>query len=95
MSDVVPDGKIEQIVGAKRHVLRHLGRAVNAEQKVYILHSSRCKATTPDLRDCSYSRVLDEGIDVRDWEGWEDRAVVLGLARGGLVPLRLAEEMGR
>lgn len=88
MTELVDPDKIETIVGAKRHPIRHLGRAVSAEETVYILHSGLCKAEGKDLRECSYSRLLDRGIDLTIWADWQDRPVVLGLARQGLVPLR-------
>lgn len=88
MSAIVDPERIEGLVGAKRHPTRHLGRAVSAEQTVYVLHSALCKAKGDDLRDCSYSRALDLGIVPSRWEGREDRAVVLGLDRDGLVPVR-------
>lgn len=88
MSELVDPDRIEAIVGAPRHPLRHLGRAVSAEETVYILHSHRCKATSPDLLRCPYSRALDLGINPKAWDGWEDRAVVLGLTSEGLMPLR-------
>lgn len=88
MTEHVDPEKIENIVGAERHPTRHLGRAVTTEQVVYILHSALCKAKRDDLRECSYSRALDLGIALRRWAGHEDRAVVLGLDRDGLVPLR-------
>lgn len=94
MSAIVDPERIEGLVGAKRHPTRHLGRAVSAEQTVYVLHSALCKAKGDDLRDCSYSRALDLGIVPSRWEGHEDRAVVLGLDRDGLVPVREAEPNG-
>ncbi len=94
MSTLVPD-EIERIVGAERHPTRHLGRAVSLGQTVYILHSGVCKASGIDLRRCSYSRALDIGIDLVAWQGWEDRAVVLGLGRPGLTPLRDAPSEGQ
>lgn len=62
MSDLVPADQIEQIVGARRHKLAHLGRAVSAEQTVYVLHSFACRDSGIDLRTCVYSRALDAGI---------------------------------
>lgn len=89
MSDLIPAEDIEQIVGAKRHPLRHLGRAVSETQTVYILHSGNCKASGIDLRMCTYSRLLDLGIEPEAWAGWEDRPVVLGIGRGPrLIPSR-------
>ena len=88
MTNLVDHDQIERIVGARRSPLRHIGRAVSEEETVYILHSGRCKASGSDLRDCSYSRALDMGIDLDLWDGWEDKPVVLGLDRPGLIPLR-------
>lgn len=92
MSDLVPENQIERIVGAQRHPLRHLARADSKSNTVYVLHSMKCKASGIDLRQCSYSRWLDRGIDLVDWYDWEDRPVVLGVNREGrLVPLRSAQ----
>lgn len=90
MTDLVPTEDIEEIVGAKRHPLRHLGRADSETETVYILHSGRCKASGIDLRTCNYSRLLDQGIPLDRWEGWEDRPVVIHLSRWGLIPDREA-----
>lgn len=86
MSDLVDPDKIEQIVGAKRHPLMHIGRAVSEEETVYILHSGRCKARGQDLRECAFSRALDLGIALHAWEGWMDRPVFLQLGHPGLYP---------
>ena len=89
MSDLVPADDIEQIVGADRHPLRHLGRADSEAETVYILHSGRCKASRVDLRECTYSRLLDLGIERETWAGWEDKPVVLGIGHGPrLIPMR-------
>lgn len=90
MTDLVDPHRIEDIVGAPRNVRRHVGRAVSSEQTVYILHSTICKNTTEDLRTCSYSRLLDGGIDPEAWADWQDQPVVLGMDRRGLIPLRAA-----
>lgn len=79
MTDIVPAEDIERIVGVKRHALIHYGRAVSAEQRFYILHSKSCVDRLPDLRRCSFSRTLDNGIDPKDWDGHEDAAVRLGM----------------
>ena len=87
MSDLVPIDLIEQIVGARRHALAHLGRAVTAEQTVYVLHSQRCKDSGIDLRNCTYSRALDSGIEgLHEWDGQEDQVVTLQVAHGYLLP---------
>ncbi len=87
MTDLVPTDQIERIVGARRHPHQHLGRAVSAEQTVYILHSERCRDSGIDLRDCAYSKALDNGIDPDWWKGHEDQAVALGPYHGRLIPL--------
>ncbi|WP_449279112.1 hypothetical protein [Leucobacter sp. GX24907] len=87
MSVRVPADRIENIVGQRRHKKVHYGRAVSAEQTVYILHSHECREANPDLRECDYSEALDEGIDVTEWQGFEDEAVVLYIEDGRLLPL--------
>jgi hypothetical protein len=87
VSELVPTEKIERIVGAKRDAIQHLGRAVSMERYVYILHSQFCKDSGIDLRDCDYSAALGQGIDPDDWNGYEDRAVVLLINRGTLFPV--------
>ena len=87
MSDLVPADQIEDIVGAKRHPLHHLGRAVSTERTVYILHSQRCKDSGIDLRDCVWSRALDRGINEDEWRDCQDRPVVLHVWLGVLMPL--------
>lgn len=75
MTDIVPTEDIEQIVGVQRDRYEHWGRAVSAEQKVYILHSMVCLRITRDLRQCPFSLALDDGIDPARWT--EDVAVRL------------------
>jgi len=87
VADLVLADQIEQIVGARRHALAHLGRAVSAEQTVYILHSQRCKDSGIDLRSCIYSKALDGGISgLHEWDGQEDRVVTLQVVHGCLIP---------
>lgn len=83
MTDLVPAEVIERRVGARRHHTLHLGRAVSAEQKVYILHSVECRESSPDLRTCKFSLALDRGIDLSRWV--EDTPVVLVMERGRLL----------
>lgn len=87
VADLVDPDEIEQIVGARRHPHQHLGRAVSAEQTVYVLHSQRCKDSGIDLRECEWSWALDNGIDLADWKGYEDRAVVLAIIHDRLFPV--------
>ncbi len=77
MSDLVDASRLEEIVGASRHVADHIGRAVSSEQTVYILHSERCKAKYADLRECPYSLALDRGIDTTEWADFQDQSVKL------------------
>uniref|UniRef100_A0AAU7J8E8 Uncharacterized protein n=2 Tax=unclassified bacterial viruses TaxID=12333 RepID=A0AAU7J8E8_9VIRU len=88
MSRLESAERIEGIVGAPRHATLHLGRAVSAEQRVYILHSAECLRTYRDLRACPFSVALDEGIDMFDWSGFEDRPVALSICDdfGDLLP---------
>jgi hypothetical protein len=87
MTDLVPDEDIERIVGVSRHYRLHYGRAVSAEQTIYILHSKRCKDKGIDLRECRYSIALDRGIPMAAWTGHEDVPVELGIWDGRLVPI--------
>lgn len=75
MTDLVNPNEIEEIVGVKRDPLLHWGRAVSAEQTVYILHSQECVDSGIDLRDCAFSKALDKGINPNKWV--EDCPVVL------------------
>lgn len=90
MTDLVDPDRIEELVGARRHATEHYGRAVSTSRTVYVLHSEACRASTPDLRDCPFSRALDDGIELPTvWEKWEhvqDRPVVLDVAVGFLIP---------
>lgn len=80
MSRLEAADKIETKVGAKRHPTNHLGRAVSAEQRVYILHSQECVARGIDLRKCEYSIALDTGIELLIWADFQDVPVVLGIS---------------
>lgn len=87
MSDLVPAEDIERIVGVARHRKAHYGRAVSAENTVYILHSAECRDSGIDLRDCRFSQALDRGIRTYSWNGFEDVAVALAVWNERLVPL--------
>lgn len=80
MSRIEPADKIEAIVGAKRRAEEHLGRAVSAEQRVYVLHSQACVDSGIDLRECDYSQALDLGIDLGIWADHQDVPVVLAIS---------------
>lgn len=88
MSDLVPAEEIEQIVGTRRHRTRHFARAVSDEQRVYILHSARCKDSGRDLRECLFSVALDNGIRGGDWSGHEDQPIRVTIdAEQRLIPV--------
>lgn len=85
--EIVPSDQIEGIVGVPRHAFQHWGRAVSAEQRVYILHSVKCVNSGRDLRDCEFSRALALGIDPDDWAAYENQPMHLRTDDGGyLVP---------
>ena len=87
MTTLVPTDRIEPLVGAPRHATDHLGRAVSAEETVYVLHSQACRDSGIDLRRCDFSATLDAfGLDRARWSGWEDKPVRLGRNEEGLIP---------
>ena len=93
MADLVPPEDIEQIVGEPRDATMHTGRAVTAEQRVYILHSQACRDSGIDVRDCPFSVALDRGVDLSLWE--KDVPVLLGVTDDGrLVDAPLARFRG-
>jgi hypothetical protein len=75
MTELVPASEIEGLVGTTRNAKHHIARADSTEQEVYILHSQECLDSDIDLRLCLYSIALDHGIDLEDWQGYEDRPV--------------------
>lgn len=85
MSALVDPERIEAIVGARRHELLHLGRAVSSEEQVYVMHSTACRSALADLRSCRYSVALDRGIDGARWVGWMDQPVILLITVDGLL----------
>lgn len=89
MTDIVDPEIAATIVGADRHATDHIGRAVSAEQKVYILHSQECLDTQIDLRWCEFSKALDRGIILNRWI--EDMPVRLAIVDGRLEPDRIPE----
>lgn len=106
MTELVNPDEIEQIVGVPRNPYIHIGRAVTAEQAVYILHSDACLAdpSLVDLRACPFSLALDRGVSIDEWttaaaefatnaqRGTEDWPVLLGIDAdsGTLVPIGVA-----
>ena len=96
MSEFVPADEIERIVGINRHATRHYACAVSAEQTVYILHSSLCKDSGVDLRECFFSLALDNGLDLCYWEGVEDQPVRVTINRSRrLIPVRLGMRLNK
>ena len=97
MSDLVPADQIESIVGAPRHATDHLGRAVSAEQRVYILHPQQCRDAVPNLRDCPYSDALDWGIEAAGvwplWAARQDVPVRLVVTPDGLLAPDLTTDL--
>lgn len=78
MSRLESSETIEATVGINRHPVHHFGRAVSAEQRVYVLHSVACRSNElRDLRECEYSLALDLGIEPEQWRGSEDQTVGL------------------
>jgi len=90
MTDLVDPTEIETILGIARHETDHYGRAVSAEQQVYVLHSAECRNAGGDLRECPYSIALDKGIEhFYPWTSWrrlQDQPVRLEISRGYLLP---------
>lgn len=87
MADLVNPEQIEQIVGAARHPQWHIARAVSSEERVYVLHSNECKVQRADLRDCLWSLALDNGIDLDQWEPYQDQPMRVIVADDRLVPI--------
>jgi|GEM_PF-1473118 len=91
MNDLVDPNQIELIVGARRHSVKHLGRVVTATQTTYILHSQLCLQRGEDLRECVFSRAMDEGFDLAEFEAFTDRPIVMAVdSQGVLCPAEIA-----
>lgn len=87
MTNLVDASKIEVIVGVKRHQHYHYVNASRYNDMAYILHSFDCVASTPDLRDCVFSKALDAaGIPHGKWWGMEDRPIIVEIEYGVIVP---------
>ena len=90
MANLVPADKIEQIVGARRHSIKHLGRLVSADQTCYILHSQACLSAGRDLRECAFSVAMDDMNDL-EFAGYADRPIVLAVSsEDELLPAEIA-----
>lgn len=81
MTEHVPADQIEAIVGARRHLIDHYGRAVSDEETFYILHSAECLAVFDDLTDCPFSVGLDDAFDIEEWPADETLRLALDDAR--------------
>lgn len=85
-------------MGVRRHATAHVGRAVSAKQRVYVLHSAECLTSGRDLRECEYSVALDRGIaDPWPWSRWRrvpDRPVRLHIVDGWIMPDLMALRLG-
>jgi hypothetical protein len=92
VTEIVPTDEIEGIVGVSRHDSDHIGRAVTAKQKVYILHSKECLDSGIDLRECEFSVSLDRGLAFIKWEQSLDVPVVLWISEDGRLLPRQADE---
>ncbi|MCJ1709266.1 hypothetical protein [Microbacterium sp. VKM Ac-2923] len=88
MSEVQDSDVVEAVVGTERREDEHVGRAVTAEERMYVLHSRRCIESGIDVRACAFSASLDRGIDLNVWRDHMDAPVVLGIgdALGDLEP---------
>lgn len=86
MTYLVNPDQIESIVGIQRHQTNHYGRVVSKDQMVYILHSKDCLEERSDLRTCPFSLALDRGIAPDNFEGYEDRPIILAILGGYLWP---------
>lgn len=75
MTGRVPADQIEGLVGAARHPVRHIARAVSAEQTVYLMHPDDCREGRADLTTCPHSIALYAGIRAPEWDRHEDRPV--------------------
>lgn len=81
----VPAEHIEAIVGAVRHDTLHIGRAVSADRRVFILHSVECKEKHgADLALCKFSKALAYGITEDEWP--MDTPVPLRIVGPRLLP---------
>lgn len=98
MTNLVNFSEIEQLVGAPRDRRLHLVRIDTAAETVYILHSQECferfDMRPSDLRECLFSRALDNGLEDYEWADYEDQVVEVTVAydqmdggRSRLVPV--------
>ena len=87
MTEPVAPEDIEEIVGTVRNPYIHYGRAVSADDTIYILHSTQCLDSGVDLTECPFNVALGHGIWWKDWAGYEDQLVVLTVIAGRLVPI--------
>jgi hypothetical protein len=99
MSELVPGDAAARIVGVQRSADRHWGRSMSAIQRIVVLHSAECVATTPNLHACRFTMALGLGIEwpraVREaWKGHHDMPVPLIISEhGNLVPDTLVDDL--
>ena len=86
MTDLVDPSEIEQLVGARRHPVVHIGRADSEKQTFFILHSQKCVDSGIDLRECRFSTTLDSGLHESLWFGLEDQPQIIAISSRGLFP---------
>lgn len=84
MSDLVDPHEIERIVGLTRSQTEHFGRAV--DDVMYIMHSLDCLNSGIDLRDCEYSKAMDNDITIIP--GGEGQPLRLSVLNGVLLGFR-------
>lgn len=88
MTRLVDPDQIEAITRRERHATAHYARA--SAGVVYLLHSRACvaahEALGRDLTQCSFSRALDRGVDLRGLPTW-NRAERVAIRGGHLVPV--------
>lgn len=87
MTELVDPEEIEEIVGKRRDYIGHWAKARSEDKKVYLLHPTPCLKNESDLRNCPYSRALDNGIDIREWT--EDVAFLVEVGDGHLRPMSI------
>ena len=78
---IVPASTVEHVVGQQRWHFEHIG--MYDGRTVTILHSHRCRDSTPDLRDCVFSQALAN--DTIGWGEWVKDCPHLLEMRGGLL----------
>lgn len=76
MSGKVSAERIAEVFGIERFPFEHAVRVLHSERMVYVLHSQHCVETHPDLRECRYSKAMDEGINEDLWAPFMEKIVI-------------------